>query len=227
MTVSPEKVIDSPTLHRENETASSHVLAPPELLAHPEDEEQPVVGPGPEQHHGQQDGGQVGDLHAEVAGDGDDRPGGDQGHRRGEQGHQRGQQGPEGEEQKGQDEQDREQLGEGLGLAVLVLLVDVLGQRPGQVHRQTGWGPDVVKVERSSATVPPPVAWRSQTRAWRSSTKRDPGPPVGRRSLIHHRASPAGSSAWPARRGRWRRCRPGQCVSRGVDAATYVTRRSC
>ena len=81
MTVRPEKVIDSPTLASEKATASWTGVPAPDLLADAEDEEEPVVGAGPEQHHDQQDGREVGDLHAEVGGRGDERLGGDAGRR--------------------------------------------------------------------------------------------------------------------------------------------------
>ena len=56
--------------------------------------------------------------------------------------------GPEGEEEQGHDEQHRQQLDEGLDVAVLVLLVHRRRPPPGQVHGQARrWRREVVKVD--------------------------------------------------------------------------------
>ena len=164
-----------------------------ELLPQAEDEEQPVVGARAEQDHDEEDRGEVGDLHAEVGGLGDDRSGGEEGHRRGEQGDQRGQEGPEGEEQQGHDEQDREQLGQGLDVAVLVLLVDRVGHPSGQVQGQVGGrlgrgeGRSQCGHDLGLGLVP-----LGRGRRELDFDEGPPGLPVGRRPLIEDGGHPRG-----------------------------------
>ena len=216
MTVRPEKVIDSPTLHTEKATASSRLLAPAQLLAQPEDEEEPVVGPRPQQDHDEQDRGEVGDLHAEVGGLGDDRPGGHQGHGRGNEGDERGQQGPEGEEEESQDEQDREELDQGLDVAVLALIVHRGGQPTGEVHGQAGrcagggeGGPQGVDRLRRpgrcrSGRGCPPRPWPFRLGRWST--------PPGRARPSH-----GGPGAWPVR--------PSWMAARSAELRTPPCRR--
>ena len=58
MTVAAEKVIDSPTRSTAAITACLPVLSGAQVLAHPEDQEQAVVGARAEDQHDQQDLGQ-------------------------------------------------------------------------------------------------------------------------------------------------------------------------
>ena len=134
MTVPADALIDSPTRATARATASCGRQAGSEALSDPEHEEQPVVGPGPEDEHDQEQLGDLGDLEPVGAELADERARQLQDERRGQQGDQRRQQRAEDEQQQHDDEQDRQQLGLVAGRARLLLLRDVGGDGTGQVE---------------------------------------------------------------------------------------------
>ena len=107
-----------------------------QALADAKDEKQAVVGPGAEHDHDQDDLGQARDLEARFGGLADQRPGDDQRQRRRQQRHQRRQHRPEDHQQQDDDEQDRQGLGQLLGVALGGLGVDGLGELAGEVDLQ-------------------------------------------------------------------------------------------
>ena len=161
MTVAAENVTDSPTRASALTTASCERASRPELLAHPEDQEQAVVRARADHQDQQEDLGQRRNLEPGLAGLGDHRPGqlGDE--HGGRQGEQRRQHGPEHSHQQDQDEHDRQVLAQ-------------IARAP-----RTGW--------RQSARPPGRPGARAGQAAARGPRRPGAGrPPAARRARVAH-----------------------------------------
>ena len=109
-----------------------------ELLAHAEHEEHPVVRPGAQDQHDQQELGDRRDLDADLRRLGDDRPRQDEHERRRHERHDRGEHGAEREQEQHDDEQERQLLGQVLRGARRRDRVDLRRELAGQMDLQAG-----------------------------------------------------------------------------------------